>query len=184
MQDKERMKMNTDFVRTAYEGESRRILDFYYELLDDMQTSEYVSKWVKGVYPVLSDIESAVSDGNLFLAEEDYRIIGAFILNHDQDPLYADVDWKYRAEPDRVAVIHLLATAYARQGEGVGRRLLSSAIEISRDRGDGVIRLDTLTWNIPGQKLYEGFGFRCCGDYNMDYPTTGLIPFRMYELRL
>ncbi len=36
----------------------------------------------------------------------------------------------------------------------------------------------------PGRRLYEGFGFDWRGDFDLTYPTTGTIPFSMYELAL
>ncbi|MGN0274274.1 MAG: GNAT family N-acetyltransferase [Chordicoccus sp.] len=116
--------------------------------------------------------------------ETSAEIVGAFILNHAQGARYEQADWKYQASPDRTAVLHLLATKPSLQGHGIGRRLLGEAVAIARQRGDRVLRLDTLTWNVPGQRLYEGFGFRCCGDVVLDYPSTGKIPFRMYEYEL
>ena len=108
-------------------------------------------------------------------------IAGAFILNHAQGNGYDRVQWSVNAAPDKVGVVHLLAVHPAIQGKGTGKALLRRAVELSRGQGDEVLRLDTLTRNLPGRKLYEGFGFRYCGDYDLTYPTTGTIPFSMFE---
>ena len=171
-------------IRRATIGEEGRVLSFYYDLIDAMQGQEYCPYWTKGVYPPLEDILSAIRGSELFLAIEDDAIAGAFILNHRQAEDYGRVRWLTAAEPDRVGVIHLLAVHPAFQGRGLGRRMLGKAVEESRAKGDRVIRLDTLMWNLPGRKLYEGFGFQYCGDYEQTYPTTGTIPFSMFELML
>lgn len=171
-------------IRQAKLEEAGKVLAFYYKLIDDMQDAEYPIRWVKGVYPAIEDMKSAADEGNLFIAEEEENIVGAFVLNHSQNDSYKNVHWKYAADPDKTAVLHLLATDPKRQRHGIGKVLLSDAVRISRERGDEVMRLDTLTWNVPGQELYEGFGFHCCGDVELDYPSTGKIPFRMYEYRI
>lgn len=176
-------------VKCAEPAEAEKILSFYHKLINDMAGTAYKPKWEKGVYPTLEELETAAEEGNLFYmeqkdCEQGGTVIGAFILNHDQSDNYYNVLWTYKAAPEKTAVLHLLATAANMQGRGIGKKLLSAAVEICRSRGDSVIRLDTLTWNIPGQKLYERFGFHCCGDAEMDYPTTGRIPFRMYEYKV
>lgn len=172
----------TMIVRRALRGEAADVLAFYHDLIDRMQGQPYCPYWTKGVYPTHGDIDLAIGRENMFLAVEGAAIAGALILNHAQAPDYAKVNWATEAAPERVGVIHLLAVHPAFQGRGVGRRLLARAVEESRSRGDAVIRLDTLTWNLPGRRLYEGFGFRYCGDFEQTYPTTGTIPFSMYEL--
>ena len=169
-------------IRKAAEGEEDFVLSFYYGLIDGMKGQTYRPSWTKGVYPSMADIRPAIRRSELYLALEDGRIAGAFILNRTQGAGYDKVDWTVIAAPDRVGVIHLLAVDPAIHGRGIGKLLLRKAVEISRARGDEVIRLDTLTRNLPGRKLYEGFGFHYCGDYDLTYPTTGTIPFSMFEL--
>ena len=172
------------YIHPASPQESLRALAFYDALIDGMQEAEYPLRWVKGVYPCLADLEAAIAECSLYLAESSGRVVGAFILNHKQGEGYAAVDWAYPAAEDRVAVLHLLATAPDLQGRGIGGRLLAAARDLAAAKGDRVMRLDTLTWNVPGQKLYERFGFRWAGDVELDYATTGKIPFRMYEIRV
>ena len=171
-------------IRRANAGEDREVLAFYHDLIDGMRGRPYCPYWQKGVYPVLEDLRGATDRSELHLAEEDGRIAGAFILNRVQGAGYDRVPWRTPAAPEEVGVLHLLAVHPAYQGRGLGRALLGRAAELARSGGDRVIRLDTLTWNVPGRRLYEGFGFRWCGDFDLTYPTTGTIPFSMYELAL
>ena len=171
-------------TRRANRGEAERVLAFYYDLMDRMRGTEFCPYWAKDVFPALEDIRAAIDGENLFVAEADGGIVGAFILNHAQAEGYGEVRWNVEAPPERVGVIHLLAVHPSIQGHGAGRVLLARAAREGRERGDAVIRLDTLTWNRPARRLYEGFGFRSCGDFDQTYPTTGTIPFSMYELVL
>ena len=168
-------------IRKAADGEDDNVLAFYHDLLDKMKDKEYRPSWTKGVYPARSDIHEAIRRSELFLAMDNGGIVGAFILNHSQGDGYDRVLWKTDAEADKTAVIHLLAVDPAQHGKGIGKALLRKAVEVCREAGDEVIRLDTLPRNIPGQRLYEGFGFQNCGEVELTYASTGTIPFRMYE---
>lgn len=167
-------------VKHAVSGDEREALGFYHKLIDDMRGTGLL-RWEKGVYPTLADLQDAVRTRSLHLGYEDQRIAGAFILSQGQTKEYEQVPWTRDVPSDKVAVLHLLATDRELQGQGIGTRLLQEAVHVAAERGDEVIRLDTLTYNIPGQKLYEKFGFVCSGDVEIYYPTTGKIPFRMYE---
>lgn len=171
-------------IRKAINGEDRQVLLFYYNLIDQMKDQEYRPSWTKGVYPVLEDIHDAMAHEELYVAIQEGVIAGAFILNHQQGDGYDEVSWPVKARADKVAVIHLLAVHPAIQGQGTGTALLRKAVELSREAGDKAIRLDTLPWNLPARRMYESMGFRHCGDVELTYPTTGTVPFSMYELKL
>ena len=171
-------------IRAARVGEDGDALAFYHDLIEKMQGQPYCPYWTKGVYPTLEVIHSAIEGSDMFLAVEAGRIAGAFILNHAQGAGYDRVPWQTAAAPEAVGVLHLLAVHPDFQGRGLAKALLQRAAAEGRSRGDGVIRLDTLTWNLPGRRLYEGFGFQWRGDFDLTYPTTGTIPFSMYELAI
>ncbi len=171
-------------IRKAIDGEDRFVLSFYHYLIDQMKDTEFCPSWTKGVYPTLEDIHAAISSAELYVAIGDGVIAGAFILNHEQGEGYDCIAWPVSARADQVAVLHLMAVHPAIQGQGTGRALLQKAAELAREAGDAVIRLDMLPGNLPAKKLYESFGFRYCGDVELYYPTTGTVPFSMYELEL
>ena len=47
--------------------------------------------------------------------------------------------------------------------------------------GSEAIRLDTLPYNIPAQRLYESFGFQYRGEVELYYTVTGNTAYKMYE---
>ncbi len=171
-------------IRKARPDEAEKVLAFYHDLIDRMREHPYRPSWTKGVYPTLRDISDAAGREELFISEEEGSVIGAFILNHAQGEGYDRVDWTISAAPSETAVIHLLAVSPLVQGQGVGRALLQKAAEAGRSEGNAVIRLDTLPWNRPARSLYESFGFSYRGNVSLTYPSTGTIPFSMYEYLL
>ena len=171
-------------IRKALPGEEEKILDLYYTLIDLMKESPYRPTWTKGIYPVLSDVRTAVEEQSMYAAEEDGAVVGAFFIVHCQEEAYGQVPWEVDSPPEKTAVIHLLAVDPRFHNRGIGKQLLQKAAEVCRANGDLAIRLDTLPHNRPGRHMYESFGFEWRGDIPLTYPSTGTILFSMYEYRL
>ncbi len=190
-------------IRKALPGEEEKILDLYNTLIDLMKESPYRPTWTKGVYPVLSDIADAVAEESMYIAEESIpavetgnpasggvpgagagRVVGAFFCCRKQADEYRKVPWQVDSPPDRTVVIHLLAVDPRYHNRGIAKLLLQKAVDVCRKEGDLAIRLDTLPHNKPGRRMYESFGFEWRGDVELTYPSTGAVPFSMYEYRL
>ena len=83
----------------------------------------------------------------VFVAEVDGRVVGRLSVARDQHP----------ASP-HVADLGLMVAAELR-GRGIGRRLLSTAVEWARAAGIAKLELHVFPWNEPALRLYERFGF-------------------------
>jgi GNAT superfamily N-acetyltransferase len=66
------------------------------------------------------------------------------------------------------------------RGKGGGRQLLEAAVQLARDLGYGVIKLDTVSEMKPAIALYTKFGFQEGEPYRYN-PLGGA---RFFELRL
>lgn len=62
-----------------------------------------------------------------------------------------------RGWTSRIAAMGLAPEA---RGQGLGRRLLSEAVEEARERGDRAVLLEVIEQNAPAVHLYTSFGFR------------------------
>jgi ribosomal-protein-alanine acetyltransferase len=59
----------------------------------------------------------------------------------------------------RIARIYSIVVAPSARGMGIGRRLLTRAERVARERGCIRIRLEVRMDNIPALRLYESLGF-------------------------
>lgn len=170
-------------IRRAKPEEAPAAIEFYHDLIDAVKDRPIRPTWTKGVYPLLSDLQEAAENGWLYIAvQEDGEIIGAVVVNDRQGQGYSDVDWP--VSTDAVAVVHLLASKPSLHGQGIGRKLLEQARKAALEMNADVIRLDTLPYNTPARHLYESVGFLCCGELEIYYPSSGKVPFAMYEYDL
>ena len=139
-------------IRKALPYEAQDVLDLYHSVIDGMANSPYKPKWQKGIYPTIDDISSAISNEGLYIAlSEDAAVSGAVILRHEPEAGYESVSWGL--ETQNYSVVHLLAVSPAKQRSGIARALLDSARDAARENGSEAIRLDTLPYNTPAQRL-------------------------------
>lgn len=106
-------------------------------------------------------------------------LIGCFALG--QDDAYHKIPWIYHVDEQEIAVLHILATHPMYQKQGLGKTLVSLAIDLAKQRGCNVLRLDTLATNLPARHLYEYMGFEYRGSLDLYADNTGLTEFCFYE---
>lgn len=68
------------------------------------------------------------------------------------------------------------------RGQGLAKRMLAHLAAHVRERGVGLLRLETGIYQPEALGLYERYGFQRCGPFG-DYPADGAYNV-FYELRL
>ena len=102
----------------------------------------------------------------MYVAEIGGEVVATGIINKIQVDVYADVDWKYDAPEDKVAVLHTLAVEPDARGKGIGRSFVKFYEDLARERGCEVLRIDTNARNTAARKMYEKLG----------YTESGIVP--------
>ena len=83
----------------------------------------------------------------VFVAVEEDEVVGRLSLARDQHPA-----------SQHVADLGLMV-AESHRRQGIGRRLLETAVEWAEETGVTKLELHVFPWNEPAIKLYEQFGF-------------------------
>ncbi len=148
-------------VKTASFNQLQAVKEFYYEVIDAVGGADDSVAWKKDIYPAPDFLLESICCGELFLAEEGGRIVGAMVLNH-----------------------RLLAIRPTCWRKGYAKQLVRFAIDYARDHHQKVIRLDVLKGNRNAGKLYTGMGFRYLHTLPMFYEDTGWADFDLYEYPL
>jgi len=110
--------------------------------------------------------DMAGPDTSVFVARDDGRAIACGALRRDADG---------------VGEVKRMYTIPARQGEGVGGRILERIEALARDEGLTRLVLETGHVHHAAYRVYERGGFTRCGPV-LDYPDTGWSVF--YEKAL
>ena len=115
--------------------------------------------WEMGVYPVRQTAEDALKRDDLFVLEEDGLIIGSGIINQNQVDVYADADWRYKADPSEVMVFHTLVIDPDKKGKGYGRAFMKFYGEYALKNHCNYLRIDTNEKNKVARRIYQSLGY-------------------------
>ena len=119
--------------------------------------------WQAGVYPVRATAEAALGRDDLFVYEEDGRVLASGIINRKQVDVYADGSWLYEADDSEVMVLHTLTVDPAEASRGIGAAIVSYYEEYARENGCTVLRIDTNEKNAVARRFYKKLGYREAG---------------------
>ncbi len=150
-------------IRKAKMTDIAAIADTYTALLTHEQQYGGHSNWKLDVYPTIAVPEAKVPTGTMYVLEENDEVCASMVLNHDQAKEYAEIEWQYPGEGDRVLVIHTLCIPPQKAGHGYGRQMVEYAKRYAAEVGCTTIRIDTYAHNEPAKRLYLNNGFRIAG---------------------
>ena len=86
-------------------------------------------------------------------------IAASAIINKDQHPVYAQVNWECKCEADKVLVMHTLAVDPAFARRGIGGDFLKFYEELARQMNCQDLRIDTQAHNKIARSLYKKSGY-------------------------
>ncbi len=130
-------------------------------------------QWSRG-YPTVDILKDDVDKNQLILVLEEEKVVAMMALLFEKDSLYEEYDfWT----PGKYFSVHRVIS----QRSGLGRKMLTLAIETAKKRGANV-RIDTHVKNLNMQALLESLGFEKVGEVEQNYSDKTLA--LAYELIL
>lgn len=119
-----------------------------------------LNQWNWGVYPSEDDVRRDIQDGTLYVVREENDLSAAIVVTTEPDPEYENVGWLFGGKP---GLFHRLIVAPEKQGNGLGRAVLTDMLELLRQQGCTTLRCDTMEQNAAALHLYRSFGMRTAG---------------------
>jgi len=146
--------------RKALLSDAEAVSAIYEAIHDREEAGTLTTGWIRGVYPTMAVVRTALEAGDLFVAEEQGRIIAAARINQVQGEEYLRACWQYAAQPRQVMVLHTLVVSPDDFGRGCGSRFVAFYEEYAAAQGCTVLRLDTNARNTAARALYQKLGYR------------------------
>ncbi len=169
-------------IRPAVPEDVLEVADLLEQVIEHLHRSgKNYPNWHHGKYPTPAVPAAAMARGDLYVAEQDGKIVGTVTINALQAPQYEGMPWRVAAEPEKVRVIHTLATRPAARGSGLSRRLLAYAEELACRQGAVAMRLDTFHQNEPARHIYEKSGYVHIGYVVFSDIRPEGEPYAIYE---
>lgn len=150
-------------IRKAEEKDIDAVAGIYEKILAEEEKGIGSTGWKRGIYPTRKTAETALARKDLFVLEEEGRILAAMRINREQVPEYVNVRWKYEAAEERIMVMHTLVVDPDEKGQGYGGRMIRFYEDYACKQGCPWLRIDTNKKNIPARDMYRHLGYREAG---------------------
>ena len=146
-------------IRKATARDIAAVAAIYDAILTKEEQGPVTVGWLRGVYPTEQTARESLDRGELYVMEENGRIVAAAKINQEQVPEYAHCPWRYEAPPEQVLVIHTLVVDPALQGKGYATAFVAYYEEMARAMNCPYLRMDTNSHNAPARALYKRLGY-------------------------
>ena len=145
--------------RKACEKDLDTITEIYEDIHTEEEAGRAVIGWGREVYPTRQTAEVSLYRGDLFVAEEEGRVIGVAIINQQQVDVYADADWRFKVPDTEVMVLHTLVVSPGAAGKGVGSAFVDFYERYALEKNCRYLRMDTNGKNVAARTLYQKLGY-------------------------
>ncbi|MGL9728356.1 GNAT family N-acetyltransferase [Enterococcus sp. DIV0756] len=119
-------------------------------------------QWQNGHEPHAAVIREDIKKKASYVLTLNGEIVGTVALIAEKDPIYEAIDGKWQGNGPYVS-LHHVAVSQNYRGKGLGKTLLTSAIQQAQLLGLEDIRIDTYPANQPMLTLINKLGFVYCG---------------------
>lgn len=150
-------------IRLAAASDIPAVSAIYEAIHEKEALGEGVTGWIRGVYPTAQTAIDALSQGELFVLEQDGSVLAAAKINQEQVEEYSLCPWSVDAKPEEIMVLHTLVVDPKTAGQGLGRAFVAFYEEYALENGCRYLRMDTNEKNLPARKLYHKLGYREAG---------------------
>ena len=150
-------------IRLARQEDIPAVVGIYDKIHSREEQAGPVTGWRRGIYPTRDTAMAALEAGELYVLEEQGRVLASGRINGEQESEYADAHWQEDPDPARVLVIHTLTVDPAAQGRGLARQMIAFYEDMARSTGRPFLRIDTNVLNTPARSLYRRLGYREAG---------------------
>lgn len=150
-------------IRKAEKKDIPAVSAIYDEIHDAEEKGAITVGWERGVYPTKATAENALNCNELFVVEDNGKIVGAAIINKKQVDVYSKGSWLYKSEDDSVMVLHTLVISQRAERRGYGKAFVDFYEDYARKNGCHTLRMDTNERNTRARAMYRKLGYREAG---------------------
>ena len=170
-------------IRKATPADLEAVIHLYDGIHDAQEAGLICTNWKRGIYPSRATALSALERQDLFVMEENGRIIGSGIINHVQLRIYAGASWKHNVPDNQVCVLHTMMISPAEFRKGHAGTFLAFYEHYALEHGCPELRIDTSEINTPARAMYRKHGYQEIGIASQELngiPDVSLVMLEKY----
>ena len=107
-------------IRKAIKSDISAIERIYNIIHDGEEKGITTIGWIRSIYPTRKTAQDALDRDDLFVIEDEDKIVSSAIINHIQYEQYRHAAWKHVATDDEVMVLHTLVVDPNEKSKGYG----------------------------------------------------------------
>lgn len=155
--------VSVPLFRKAEEADLDRIWQIILQAKAQMQRLNS-HQWDEN-YPARDTISQDIQAGNGYVYSQNNTVVAYGVISFDREPAYTEINGAWTNELPYL-LVHRIAVADEAKNQGIAKRFLLQAEEISRQKGIYNFRIDTNFDNQYMLRLIDSLGFRYCGEVN------------------
>ncbi len=144
-------------VRLANKGDIVSLNILFKEVIRDLKEVKKIDMLWGDIYP-FCEFNNDIENEEMYIIEDNNRIIGSFVLSDYDDPDYHKIKWN--KERKRFFYLNRLAILPKEQGKGYAKTTMKFIENYAVENNYNVIRLTVYENNLNAIKLYEKNGFK------------------------
>lgn len=147
-------------IRKANINDIDAVAGIYSQIHTEEENGRVTIGWRRDVYPTVKTAEDALSRNDLFVMEDDTKVVGAAVINKIQVDVYSKAKWEFEADDNEVMVLHTLVITPSVSGRGYGKAFVAYYEQYAKDNGCRYLRIDTNEKNTGARALYKKLGYK------------------------
>lgn len=143
-------------IRLANNNDLEELDNLYKAVVNDLNNIKKIDMLWNDTYP-FCEFDYDISNKEMYVIENQNKIIGGFVISEYDDPDYKNIDWT----PNKKKIFYLnrLAILPTEQGKGYAKNAMKFIQEYAMNNSYDAIRLTVYNKNEYAIGLYEKLGF-------------------------
>ena len=147
-------------IRKATEKDIPAVAEIFSNIHTAEEEGTVTIGWIRAVYPTEATARAALERGDLFVMEDEGKLVGTAVINRQQVDVYAKGVWEHDAPAEQIMVLHTLVIDPGAARRGYGQAFVAYYEEYARAHGCPYLRMDTSARNVNARALYRKLGYR------------------------
>lgn len=150
-------------LRKAEKKDINRIEEIYENIHNEEEKGITTIGWIRNIYPTRKTAEEALIRNDLFVLEDENKIVAVAVINQIQVDEYKYANWKHNAKENEIMVLHGLAVDPYQKGKGYGSAFVGFYESYAKEHDCKALRMDTNVRNKKARRLYQRLGYEEIG---------------------
>ncbi len=150
-------------IRKATKNDINSIEKIYNNIHKDEEKGLISIGWERNVYPTRKTAQDSLNRDDLFVIEDEGKIVATAVINQIQVDEYKYATWKHSANDNEVMVLHCLAVDPYQKNKGYGKTFVAYYEKYAKEHNCFELRMDTNVINTKARNLYQKLGYEEVG---------------------